>query len=144
MGNKFDSYPYLIHTNRELSLMLKGQKPMAVFAHQKVEGFTKANALSHQDFTTHVASGLFAEHCRTLELGGPSATAVTVDYYFYTATGHDWRANAYWQVISTLHSGRGWCAALERLEGELLGYTDAQNDYHIAQMFPDAPCQKAK
>lgn len=38
-------------------------------------------------------------------------------------------------LMNTLENGQ-WSRAHERREGELLGYTDAQNNWHIAQLPP--------
>lgn len=70
-------YPYLIHTNRELELMIAGKKPLAVFAHQRADGFEKADALSNQDFARHVASGTISEHVRTIVSEGPDGLWTT-------------------------------------------------------------------
>ena len=127
--------PYVLHTNRELALMLAGKKPLAVFAHEKVDGFEKADALANQDFAPHVADGTLSEQVRTKKISLPSGVAVDIDYWFYTLKGEEWRVDAYWLLIEFLQN-RGWCPQFEWLEGKLLGYTDQQNDYHLLRKYP--------
>ncbi|TGU38644.1 hypothetical protein EN795_36505, partial [bacterium M00.F.Ca.ET.152.01.1.1] len=91
--------PYTLHTNRELAMMLAGAKPLAVFTHEKVDGFEKADALANQDFAPHVAAGTFSEHVRTTTIVLPSGAAVDIDYWFYTLKGEEWRVEAYWLLI---------------------------------------------
>lgn len=133
---KFDNYPYVIHTNRELELMLAGKKPLAVFAHERVDGFEKWDALADQDFDTHVAKGVFSENMRTFSCRTRDGFGFNIDYYFYTLPGEEWRVEAFCLLLK-MRERRQWCAQLERLEGELLGYTDEQNDYHLSREYPE-------
>ena len=130
--------PYVLHTNRELALMLAGKKPLAVFAHEKVDGFEKDDALANQDFAPHVAAGTFSEHVRTRTISLPSGVTVDIDYWFYTLKGEEWRVEAYWLLIDLLHH-RGWCPQFEWLEGKLLGYTDQENIHHLLRTYPEDP-----
>lgn len=126
---------HLSHTNRELELMLAGTKPLAVFARERVRGFGKSDALTNQDFDTHVARGTFVEQVLTIDRALPDGRAVTIDYFFYTLPGEEWRVPAYRLLVELLSRGI-WCANLERLEGTLLGYSDDENDRHLAAKFP--------
>jgi len=127
--------PYVLHTNRELAMMLAGNKPLAVFAHEKVDGFEKADALANQDFAPHVADGTLSEQVRTKKISLPSGVAVDIDYWFYTLKGEEWRVDAYWLLIEFLQN-RGWCPQFEWLEGKLLGYTDEENIHHLLRTYP--------
>jgi hypothetical protein len=51
-------HPYLIHTNRELGLMLKGTKPLAMFADGE-DYFPEAVLRYLRMFDRHVESGRF-------------------------------------------------------------------------------------
>ena len=126
-------YPYPLHTDRELEMMLAGTKPFAVFSHERVEGFEKCDALAGQDFETYAQSGAMSEHVRTIR-HTPSGT--DIDYYFYALPGEEWRVEAYLMLLELLDRG-AWCRQLEWLEGRLLGYTDEQNEYHLARAYPD-------
>lgn len=130
---KREPYPYQIHTNRELELMLAGKKPLAVFAHERRDGFKKADALAGQDFAPYVARGMFSEHKRTLQSTLPDGTQIEVDYYFYTVSGEEWRVPAYCLLLDMLEK-RGWCSHLEWLQGTLLGYTEEQNQFHQSSL----------
>jgi hypothetical protein len=135
--NRKEPYPYPLHTNRELEMMLAGSKPFAVFAHERVDGFEKSDVLANQDFATHIANGKLSEHVRTGERKGPGGTPIKIDYYFYALEGEEWRVASYWLLLELLHRG-AWCPQLEWLEGKLLGYTDEKNRYHLSQMYPVA------
>lgn len=128
-------YPYLLHTNRELEMMLAGAKPLAMFAHERVDGFEKSDALANQDFATHVANGTLSEHLRTFEAKGPGGTRLNIDYYFYAREGEAWRVEAFSLLLELLYRG-AWCPQLEWLSGKLLGYTDEQNRHHLSRTYP--------
>lgn len=133
-----EPYPYLVHTNRELELMIAGKKPLAVFAHEPAEGFEKSDALAGQDFDRYVKSGTIFEHVRTRQVEGPDRSIIRISYYFYTLKGEEWRVEAYCMLLDMLHN-KGWCSHLEWLQGTLLGYTEDQNQYHLSRRF-EQPC----
>jgi hypothetical protein len=128
-----DTYPYPVHTNRELELMLAGRKPFAVFAHERVPGFGKADAIAGQDFAPHVAAGRLSEHLRTFSREHPGSP-LQIDYWFYAVPGEEWRVEAFCLIIGLLHRG-AWCPQLEWLEGTLLGYTEEQDLFHLSQRY---------
>jgi hypothetical protein len=131
-----EPYPYLIHTNRELELMLAGTKPFAVFAYERVEGFEKSDALAEQDFDRYVTAGTISEHIRSFERQCSDGSPYNIDYYFYALNGEEWRVEAYCLLLEMLHR-RGWCSHLEWLQGTLLGYTEEQNRYHLLRTYPE-------
>lgn len=128
-----DAYPYPVHTNRELDLMLAGHKPLAAFVHERVDGFEKADALAGQDFEPHVRSGRLSEHLRTFPLDGPDRS-VRVEYWFYTLPGEEWRVESYCLLVPLMLRG-AWSAELEWLQGVLLGYTPEQNVFHLSRHY---------
>ncbi len=134
--NNGEEYPYPLHTNNELAMMLAGTKPFAAFAFERIEGWKKSDALAQQDFDTHVASGIISEHLRTYERIMADGTKFNVDYYFYALEGEEWRVEAYCLLLDMLHRFT-WSPELEWLQGKLLGYTDEQNKYHLSRTFPD-------
>lgn len=133
--NSKEPYPYPLHTNRELAMMLAGEKPFAMFAHERVDGDEKSDVLANQDFATHVANGTLSEHVRTFQAKGPNGTELDIDYYFYACLGEEWRVEAFCLLIELLHRG-AWCPQLEWLQGKLLGYSDEQNRYHLSRTYP--------
>ena len=132
-GN-FKDYPYIIHTGRELELMLEGSKPLAVFSVDNIVGdekFTLDMVQSGQEFSHYVEAGKLNLDQERIDIRVGEASAV-LDYYAYTLPNERWRAQAYFMLIRQLHRD-GWCKNLERLSGSLLGYSDEENDYHISQ-----------
>ncbi|WP_162150932.1 hypothetical protein [Ahrensia sp. 13_GOM-1096m] len=140
-----ETYPYIVHTNRELELMLKGTKPLSVFCVDNIQGkeqFTIEMAQSNQDFNSHVEAGtFFMDRMKLTETRQSDGVVFVSDYYAYTLVGERWRAPAYFELTRMLKQKR-WCQNLERFEGTLLGYTEEQNNYHINQKYPDSCSQK--
>jgi len=134
-----EKYPYLIHTNRELELMLEGKKPLAVFSHEKVAGWKKSDALGSQDFGPYVLDGTFSEYKKTYS-SSQNGAPLTIDYWFYAKAGEEWRFEAYCQLLDLLHHG-GWCSHLECLQGTLLGYTEEENRYHLSRKYGGKKCE---
>ena len=128
-------YPYALHTNRELEMMLAGAKPFAAFSHMRGDGLEKLDMLSNQDFETHVANGTFSEYMRTFPSHLPDGTPCNIDVYLYAAAGEEWRVEAYSLLLELLYRG-AWCPQLEWLEGKLLGYTEEQNRFHLSRTYP--------
>jgi len=121
----YDELPYLLHTGRELSLMLSGVKPMAYFVYFEGEEFRDP---VDEAFDRHVSSRaiIHSEHC--LILGG--AVKRKAVYTIYTLPGEEWRADALMQLRKSA-SESGWSEERVRLEGTLLGYEDWQNDVYV-------------
>ena len=114
--------PYLIHTNRELGLMLKGAKPLAVFGW--IEGYEIDSVSRYlRMFDRHVAGGSFAKHQRVRPV--PQLPNLREYQVCYTLPGHEWRVDALHRLFDTPEP---WTAAHERRFGELLGYEDWQNN----------------
>lgn len=130
-------YPYEIHSHRELELMLQGKKPLAVFAHARIDGHEKSDVLGGQDFTPHVENGTFTEEVRTYVYRRQDGAAFNVDYWFYTVAEEEWRVEAYCLLLDLLLRKGTWCSELEWMQGTLLGYTEEQNKYHLSRMFPE-------
>ncbi|AZO53314.1 hypothetical protein EJ077_07170 [Mesorhizobium sp. M8A.F.Ca.ET.057.01.1.1] len=102
-----EPYPYLVHTNRELEMMLAGSKPFAVFAHERVDGFEKSDALANQDFATYVANGTVSEHIRSFTRHLPDGSSLDIDYYFYSRRGEEWRVEAFLLLLDLMGRGPG-------------------------------------
>ena len=113
--------PYEIHTRRELLMMLEGRKPMAVFSFNP-ERENEVEALGFQPFNAHVAAGTFEREVETFQSQG-----MTQRYVFFTCPGEEWRVKAYMLMVQ-MRDLHGHDVRFERMEGLLLGYTEAECD----------------
>ena len=102
--------PYLVHTGFELPLMLDGRKPLAIFADAPtwLEEYLAP-------FAPFVANGRIVR--RTID--HPNVREI-----YFALPGEEWRIDAY----RDLRPATPWSEALERRQGELLGYTEWEND----------------
>jgi len=91
--NRMDSLPYKVHTNRELSLMLKGNKPLAVFFDVCSRG-SEAEAISEERlFEPYVAAGRFTKRVQDgVRIKGSDREHRRV---LYAQPGEEWRIEAY-------------------------------------------------
>jgi len=122
-GLSKDSLGYEVHTNRELGLMLRGKKPLAVFA--DFEGFFPTCVLRYlRMFDRHVLAGRFIKwaHREYREIRGARQELVTI---LYAQPSEEWRID---EMLNLRRHFADWTNELERREGELLGYTDEQNE----------------
>ena len=116
------------HTNRELELMLAGVKPFAAFLLDG--GLTEEEAISGQPFADHVATGRIVRFERaTSDLGKDGQPMRRL---LFALPGEEWRFELYIALMDSLRDG--WSYEKERQEGTLLGYSDAENDAHIARL----------
>ena len=116
---------YQIHTNRELGMMLRREKPLAVFC--DVEGAFPLSVLRYlRMFDRHVISGTLVkrEHREPFDFRGERRVVLTL---LYALPEEAWRIDAMIDLRCRAIP-KSWTAEHERLEGVLLGYTDAQND----------------
>lgn len=115
------SLPYLVHTNRELGLMLMGTKPLAMFSY--IDGYEVDCVLRYlRMFDRHAAAGRFTRHERVSPLQQLNGTLY--HQVFYTLPNEDWRVNA---MLELLALPGAWSNERERRYGMLLGYEDWQN-----------------
>jgi len=124
------SLPYLVHTNRELGLMLKGVKPMAMFGY--TDGYELGFVLRYfRMFDRHVQTGRFEKtHKREPFRDGAFSHSL-----FYTLPGERWRVDA---MLELLAVPGPWSNERERRYGTLLGYEDWQNDIWL-ERYPVVP-----
>jgi hypothetical protein len=118
-----ESLGYEVHTNRELGLMLRGKKPLAVFV--DYEGFFPSCVLRYlRMFDRHVFAGRIVKqvHREHVEVRGAGHELVTI---LYALPSQKWRID---EMIDLRRHLVDWTSELERREGELLGYTDAENE----------------
>jgi hypothetical protein len=117
--------PYLVHTNRELGLMLRGTKPLAYF--MDVVGHEPDICIRYwRMFDRHVAVGRLLR-CEVIE-ACPELPPLKCRRLFYALPGHEWRVDA---MLTLLNEPGSWCDARERRFGELLGYEGWQIDYWL-------------
>ncbi|AJA60964.1 MULTISPECIES: hypothetical protein [Bradyrhizobium] len=117
--------PYLVHTNRELGLMLRGTKPLAYF--KDFVGHEPDICIRYwRMFDRHVAEGRFIR--RELIEACPGAPQLEYRMLFYTLPGSEWRVDA---MLALLGESGAWSDDRERRFGELLGYESWQIDYWL-------------
>lgn len=121
--------PYRIHTNRELGLMLRGEKPLALFSdwyEQKSEVLERYIRLfDRQVEADRFVKREFIQHCPGL---GWKCSHV----FLYALPKEEWRIDA---MIELRFSKSNWNADHERKFGQLLGYEDWQNEYWLEKHF---------
>jgi hypothetical protein len=129
ISERLQQLPYLLHTNRELGLMLRGIKPLAYFM----------DAVGHEPdicvrywrmFDRHVAAGRLIR--REVIEPLPGLPLLQYRKLFYCLPGHEWRIDA---MLTLLNELGGWSDGRERRVGELLGYEEWQNDYWLTHCF---------
>jgi hypothetical protein len=124
-----DDLPYKVHTNRELGLMLKGEKPLAVFC-ERLPSNPDFELIPERYFSPYVEAGLFlVSECVIADARGGKTR-----YVLYAAKGEEWRIHAY-MLLKRTATFSGWSEGFERMEGALLGYEDWQNDAYIERVF---------
>ena len=123
------SLPYLVHTNRELSLMRAGEKPLASFVDSK-DCFPEVVERYLRLFDRHVAEGRIVRMDHFSEATG--RRAYIVHRILFALPGQEWRMQA---MIDLMTGDEPWSPQLERRQGELLGYADWMNDYWLESAF---------
>ena len=117
--------PYLVHTNRELGLMLSGAKPLAYFA--DFVGREPDICIRYwRMFDRHVAAGRVIR--RELIDAVPDRPDLKRRRLFYVLPGHEWRIDA---MLALENEPGAWSDDRERRFGELLGYEEWQIDYWL-------------
>lgn len=118
--------PYLVHTNRELGLMLAGQKPLSCFVDGKGL-FPDVVSRYLRLFDRHVAAGRIIrfDHLSNAAWG-------TRHHILFALPNEDWRIQS---MLDLVLSNDPWTADQERRQGELLGYADWMNDYWLEHSY---------
>lgn len=117
--NRLDQLSYRHHGGSELLLMLQGIKPLSFFS-SIVE-------LMGQPFEKYRKAGWLVGRSYTVK-----KTAVT--YRIYARPGEEWRMEAF-ILLKEAAAESGWAEVAERIEGTLLGYTDAQMDEFLREIY---------
>jgi len=125
--------PYLIHTNFELPLMLDGRKPLAVFSDaypSEILDYITA------PFAPYVASGGIVSRITEKRLPEPMR-GPNGEYFhgttkaYFAMPDEVWRIEAYERLWEEAEVSR-WNDGFERRQGHLLGYTESQIEWWIA------------
>lgn len=124
-----DELPYKVHTNRELALMLAGEKPFAAFS-EYLPSDLDDECIPESRFAPYVQDGLFLKREYVSAAKQNRKTRVVL----YARSGEEWRIEAYILLKRTAEKA-GWSEGFERLEGALLGYEEWQNDVYIEKIF---------
>lgn len=114
------SVSYTLHTNRELIMMLRGEKPFSVFQRSKNE---ELNVFNGQNFY----------HYRKL-ISSEKRTIGDTVYFFKFLKGEEWRVSAYCLLLKVRSYSKN-SSELEIMEGELLGYSREQNMEYIEKFW---------
>lgn len=129
---------HISHTGRELELMLKGDKPLAVFCEDaNVPDSESVNPLT--EFDQHVKRGVFSKAEEIYEGGSDPKTGrpIKSKYVLYAIKGEEWRIPA---MLLLRKTRRGMTnlpdEGLSRMESALLGYSEAEIDAYFAS--PDS------
>ncbi len=126
LNDLLTSLPYLVHTNRELGLMLAGKKPLASFSDG--EGWYPDVASRYiRLFDRHVAAGTFIRRDHYSDMSWGRCHRI-----FFALPNEEWRIGEMIELMSSTHT---WSADKERREGELLGYADWMNDYWLSNVY---------
>src|SRR3954470_24183069 len=89
--------PYLVHTNRELGLMLRGTKPLAYFT--DIVGREPDICIRYwRMFDRHVAVGRLIR--REMIEAVPNLPHLKYRSLFYTLPGHEWRIDAMLMLLN--------------------------------------------
>lgn len=125
LSDRLHQLPYLVHTNRELGLMLRGIKPLAYFM-EFIDHEPDICIRYWRMFDRHVAEGRLIKR----EVIGTAADLPQLKCrkLFYALPGNEWRIDA---MLMLLDEPGAWSEDLERRFGELLGYEEWQNDYWL-------------
>lgn len=117
--------PYPVHTNRELGMMLRGEKPLAVFT----DGhgcFPPAVERYLRLFDRHVASGRFVRRDFVIPYVSRRTRGM---HTIFALADEAWRIDA----MIVLRTSDTWTFEQEREEGCLLGYAEWQNDIWLSR-----------
>jgi hypothetical protein len=125
--------PYDVHTTRELEFMLTRGKPLAHFS-EPYPPEPDEEFIPQAAFAPYVADGTFELRAFvTLEPRADRPEIRGAIHVFYARPAEAWRVDAYIAMMNAA-ARSGWSEGFERLEGFLLGYTDAQTDAHIEHL----------
>jgi hypothetical protein len=129
LSDRLRGLPYLVHTNRELGLMLARKKPLSYFVDGK-EFFPDSVVRYLRLFDRQVAAGRLIRHDHFSD--APWALCKTYHHILFALPDETWRIQA---MLDLVFNHSQWTAELERKQGELLGYERWMTDYWIKHIF---------
>jgi hypothetical protein len=131
-----DGLPYKVHTGRELALMLKGTKPLAVFVEDYPLAPAHEEIIPESLFAPYVVSGRFLkrEHITNYSDREASGRERKLRVVCYAQPDQQWRIEAY-LLLRKVGFSSGWSPGFERMEGTLLGYEDWQNEAYMEMIY---------
>ncbi len=116
------------HQGKELALMLKGEKHLALF-HDAIpaQGDIPEDIIPERAFVPHVAEGIIKRFGKDYAHGGQ-----TVRYVCFTSQANEWRAHAFFHFHEEALAGRRpFDEAYEYAVGRLLDYSEADIRHYI-------------
>ena len=116
------------HTGRELSLMLDGAKPLAMF-YAEVSELPEEDFIPENAFRPYVTTGQFVRGEFILDNGYAESIGrnALIKYVLFAHYAEAWRIPAMRLLKESFIKAQcQWNEALERIEGTLLGYTDEE------------------
>ena len=118
------------HEGPELSLMLAGKKPLAMFNDDIPEDMPSPE----NSFDPYVADGKFAK--AEITFTSRPAGGASLRYYFYALRGEEWRMDRLIEIQRGFFEGNvRTTPELETEIGRLLGYDDADIQAFIRNWF---------
>ncbi len=112
--------------------MLRGAKPLAVFHDWRGPRWEVFDRYLRM-FDRHVDRGTLVK--RQYDHWAPDNDRPPVWVILYALPDQEWRIDEMIQLLLRSHSGTHWSAEDERLQGQLLGYEEWQNDIWIKTRF---------
>lgn len=130
-----DALPYLVHTNRELAMMLAGTKPLAAFM-EEYPSDPDCDVIPERLFEPYVTAGRFIKREAIISSARYAEAGSNEKYrrVLYAVPGEQWRIDAY-LLLHEIGDRNGWNEGFERMEGSLLGYEQWQNDVYIEMIY---------
>jgi hypothetical protein len=121
------------HEDRELELMLNGQKPLAMFTEISP---IETGVIPEDEFAPFVQSGrLIMREVFEPTQGMPGRPEkLFIRRVLYAFPEEVWRIEAILLVCEIVARLQRWDEGLERVTGKLLGYSDRQIDVFIEKM----------
>lgn len=119
---KFDKLPYVVHTNRELFMMIYEEKPLSVFS-------------SYVDDNHDIYGGQKFEELSALHNIKKSIKKVDdIIYTFFYQPSEEWRVDTYLR-IKLAEEKFGNNLHIEWMIGRLLGYSQLENEAYLEMFY---------
>jgi len=125
------------HTNRELELMRAGKKPLAMFYAESSE-LPREDLIPEQKFAPYVTNNQFVRY----EMSFPGSfnrklgREMQIKYVLFALKEEVWRINAMLLLKKQHYKTGTWNETCERVESELLGYSEEEIDAWCIKSFP--------